>query len=245
MRTPNAMNIALIGYGRMGRLIEEVARRRGHNICAIIDADNQQDFDSEGFKQADVAIEFSTPATVVANLERCLDRGVAVVCGATGWGADRERIERMFKERGGALLHSSNFSVGVNVMRAVTRYLSKIMQNLPQYSPSLVETHHIHKLDRPSGTAISLCEDVIASAPRVKGWQLDTDNPAADEIPVTALREGEVSGIHSLIWTSEADSITLTHDAKGREGFALGAVSAAEWLKGRKGVFTMEDVLQF
>lgn len=243
------MKIALIGYGRMGRAIEEVARSRGHEIVCVIDADDDDKFASKEFRDADVAIEFSIPSAAVDNYLRAFAAGVPVVSGTTGWTDSMPEIKDMCDKGAGTLLWSSNFSVGVNIFMALNRYLAKLMDRFPQYNPSMTEVHHIHKLDHPSGTAITLAEEIVADTRHVTAW----GEPIGDDgeaialaegvMPVAHRREGEVPGIHSISWDSPQDSITITHSAKSRAGFALGAVLAAEWLKGRKGFHSMAEVL--
>lgn len=239
------MKIAIIGHGRMGRLIESIARDRGHKICCIIDADNLSDFESPAFREADVAIEFTTPSTAVDNILRCFAAGVPVVSGTTGWQDSLPEMKQLCDEGKGTLLYASNFSIGVNIFMAVNRYLASIMENFNQYRPSMVETHHIHKLDHPSGTAVTLADEIVAAAPRIKGWEEPRpDMEIPDDImPVDHVRQGEVPGIHTIIWDSKADDITITHSAKTREGFALGAVLAAEWLHDKKGFRTIGEML--
>lgn len=220
------MKIALIGYGKMGHIIEEVARERGHEIVCIIDRDNLQDFDSEAFASADVAIEFTTPTTAEANIRRAWSKGKPVVCGTTGWNVESICDEEL-KEKNAALVWSSNYSIGVNILFALNQRLAELIT--PDYTPSIVETHHIHKLDAPSGTAKTLAEQIEA----VRGVRPE----------IESIREGEVPGIHTICWDSEVDTITLTHSAKSRKGFALGAVLATEWIVGKTGFHTMQEVL--
>ena len=234
------MNLALIGYGKMGHIIEQVARRRGHDIVCIIDRDNTSDFLSSAFSQADVAIEFSTPATAEANIRAAWLAGVPVVCGTTGWNVSRLRDElcdaaECCQTDKRALLWSSNFSVGVNIFFALNKRLADLLADYPDYQPSITETHHIHKLDAPSGTAKTLAEDIERFKLQVSGIK--------SQVPIESIREGEVPGIHTVTWDSPVDTISITHSAKSREGFALGAVLAAEWLKGKTGWHTMEEVL--
>lgn len=236
------MNIALIGYGKMGHFIEQVARRRGHEIVCIIDRDNTSDFRSPAFAQADVAIEFSTPATAEANIRAAWLSGIPVVCGTTGWNVQTLRDElcdeaECCQASRRALLWSSNFSVGVNIFFALNKRLAGLLADYPDYLPSITETHHIHKLDAPSGTAKTLAEDIERFRLQVSGTKL--------QVPIESIREGEVPGIHTVTWDSPVDTISITHSAKSREGFALGAVLAAEWLKGKTGWHTMEEVLNF
>ena len=226
----------------MGHFIEQVARRRGHEIVCIIDRDNTSDFRSPAFAQADVAIEFSTPATAEANIRAAGLSGVPVVCGTTGWNVQTLRDElcdeaECCQASRRALLWSSNFSVGVNIFFALNKRLAGLLADYPDYLPSITETHHIHKLDAPSGTAKTLAEDIERFRLQVSGTKL--------QVPIESIREGEVPGIHTVTWDSPVDTISITHSAKSREGFALGAVLAAEWLKGKTGWHTMEEVLNF
>ena len=251
------MKIAIIGYGKMGRMIEQIARGRGHEIVSIIDKDNQQDFDSEAFASADVAIEFTNPTAAYGNYLKAFAKGVKVVSGSTGWMKDHGGdVRRMCSEGGNTLFWASNFSVGVAIFSAVNRYLAKIMNGFPQYSVSMEETHHIHKLDAPSGTAITLAEEIIDNLDRKDKWVKGTllspdgsltgsDKCAADEIAVNSIRRGEVPGIHKITYDSEADCITITHDAHSRKGFALGAVLAAEFTADHSGLLTISDMFKF
>ena len=226
----------------MGHFIEQVARRRGHEIVCIIDRDNTSDFRSPAFAQADVAIEFSTPATAEANIRAAWLAGIPVVCGTTGWNVQTLRDElcdeaECCQASRRALLWSSNFSVGVNIFFALNKRLAGLLADYPDYLPSITETHHIHKLDAPSGTAKTLAEDIERFRLQVSGTKL--------QVPIESIREGEVPGIHTVTWESPMDTISITHSAKSREGFALGAVLAAEWLKGKTGWHTMEEVLDY
>lgn len=224
----------------MGRMVESAALRQGHTIVSRIDHGDADAFASEAFLSADVAIEFSQPASAAANIERCLLAGVPVVVGTTGWLSELSRLQALCREKGGSMIYSSNFSIGVSIFRSLNRFLARVMKRFPQYLPSLEETHHIHKLDHPSGTAITLAEELIEARGGLSGW---SETPRPGELPVRAMREGEVPGIHTVAWESPADVISMTHSAKGREGFAEGAVAVAEWLPGRKGCFTMTDYL--
>lgn len=237
------MKLALIGYGKMGRTIEQIARSRGHEIVCIIDVDNQQDFESEAFQSADVAIEFTQPAVALQNYRKAFEAGVPVVSGTTGWLEHLPEVKAAC-EKGATFFYASNFSLGVNIFFAVNRYLARIMNDFPAYEVSMEETHHIHKLDAPSGTAISLAEDIIGQLDRKTAW---TEGKTADahELEIKSIREGEVPGIHTVIYESDADTIKITHDAKSRAGFALGAVVAAEFTCGKKGFLTMQDMLKF
>ncbi len=267
------MKIAIIGYGKMGHMIERIAKDRGHEISVIIDADNLADIDSKAFRKSDVAIEFTQPDTAVNNLLRCFSAGVPVVCGTTGWLDSLDAVKSVCESGKGAMLYSSNFSIGVNIFEAVSRYLAGIMNSYPQYTPSMEEVHHIHKLDHPSGTAITIAEELIEVSNKVDEWKETPEISDNSESPdnhdgsdnsktlfISHRREGEVPGIHTVTWDSPQDSITISHSAKSREGFALGAVLAAEWLaekckkfsvgplkigSGQTGFFTMKDMLKF
>ena len=238
------MKIALIGYGKMGRMIEEIAISRGHVIVCKIDVDNTQDFDSDAFGSADVAIEFTAPSVAAGNVRKAMERGVKVVSGSTGWLKD-EVLEEM-KERcrkGASLMWSSNYSVGVAIFRAVNRHLARIMNNYPQYDVNLVETHHVHKLDAPSGTAITLAEQAVAELDRKNRWGLH--ETAADVLRIDDVRQGEVAGIHTVTYDSAEDYIEIKHSAYNRRGFALGAVLAAEFMADHHGWQTIDDLFRF
>lgn len=239
------MKLALIGYGKMGRMIEEIALSRGHKIVSIIDVDNVDDFSGEEFRSADVAIEFSAPTAAVDNILHSFAAGVPVVSGTTGWLASMPEIRKMCEEGKGTLFYSSNYSIGVNIFMSMNRKLAAIMNRFPQYAPSMKEVHHIHKLDHPSGTAVTLAEDLIVGVDRIGSWSEPEEGKEieAGTLEIAHERRGEVPGIHTVRWESDVDSIEMTHSAKSRRGFALGAVMAAEWLEGRKGYFTMRDML--
>lgn len=236
------MKIALIGYGKMGKTIEQIAKDRGHEIVSIIDIDNLQDFESEAFKSADVAIEFTRPDVALGNVRKCFAARVPVVVGTTGWNLNDVKEE--LEANGNTLFWASNFSLGVNIFAAVNRYLAKIMNGFPEYNVEMEEVHHIHKLDAPSGTAITLAEDILKNLDRKQAWTKEAEDSASD-LAIKSIREGEVPGIHTITYDSPVDSITITHDAKSRAGFALGAVVAAEFTAGKKGLLGMCDMLKF
>jgi 4-hydroxy-tetrahydrodipicolinate reductase len=238
------MKIALIGYGKMGHEIEQIAIGRGHQIVSTIDLGNTEDFNSEAFRSADVAIEFTRPDVAIRNLFHCFDAQVPVVCGTTGWTDQLENVKREMTEKNATLFWSSNFSLGVNIFFAVNRYLARIMNKYPDYNVSMVEVHHTQKLDAPSGTAITLAEGIIDEIERKSKWVKEIETNA-DELAIASIREGAVPGIHEIIYESEMDTISIKHDAKTRRGFALGAVLAAEFTAGKKGFITMGDLLKF
>ena len=259
------MKIALIGYGKMGKMIEEIAKSRGHEIVSIIDIDNQEDFESDAFASADVAIEFTAPQAAYGNYLKAFAKGVKVVSGSTGWMNEHgDDVRRMCTEEGNTLFWASNFSIGVAIFSAVNRYLAKIMNQFPQYEVSMEETHHVHKLDHPSGTAITLAEQIIENIDRKKEWVVGkVVNPdgsvsccgtaagrtegkqETDALTIDSIRRGEVPGIHTIRYDSDADMITITHDAHSRRGFALGAVLAAEFTKDHQGLLTISDMFPF
>lgn len=226
----------------MGKAIEKIALERGHRIVSVIDADNQSDFDTDAFRSADVAIEFTTPATAVDNYHKAFAQGVPVVSGSTGWTAAMPEIKEMCRNNGATFFWTSNYSLGVNIFFALNKYLSRMMEGFPQYHPSMKEIHHIHKLDHPSGTAITLAEGIIETDSRITSWSEEPSQSDSD-ITISHEREGEVPGTHIITWESPVDAITIEHRAKSREGFALGAVVAAEWVKGKKGFLEMDELM--
>lgn len=238
------MKIALIGYGKMGKTIEQIALSRGHQIVSIVDINNPEEFQSDNFKSADVAIEFTTPATAFDNYMKSFAAGVPVVSGTTGWLDRIDEIKEKCAKEGKTFFYASNFSIGVNIFFALNKHLAKIMNNFPSYTISMTETHHIHKLDAPSGTAITLAEGIIENIDRKERWTLETAEQPTD-LPIHAIREGEVPGIHEVTYESDVDYISIKHDAKSRAGFALGAVVAAEFTAGKKGFLGMDDMLKF
>ncbi|MDR2954986.1 MAG: 4-hydroxy-tetrahydrodipicolinate reductase [Prevotella sp.] len=238
------MNIALIGYGRMGHEIEKIALDRGHKIVSIIDINNPEDFASDAFKSADVAIEFSMPESAIDNYRKCFAANVPVVAGTTGWLEHMDEVKKACEKDGKTFFYASNYSLGVNIFFVLNKYLAKIMNNYPAYDVRMEETHHIHKLDAPSGTAITLAEGIIDNVNSKDRWILEKEEKPSD-LAIHCIREGEVPGIHEVIYESEADTISIKHDAKNRKGFALGAVLAAEFTKGKKGFLGMNDMLKF
>lgn len=230
------MKIALLGYGKMGKVIERIALERGHEI--VLKKDQNNTF--EGLLNADVAIDFSVPDSAVTNISECLNNGIPVISGTTGWLADYPKMVKLCEEKNGTFIYASNFSLGVNVFFELNEYLAKMMANLKQYNVSMEEIHHTQKLDAPSGTAITLAEGVIKHTDYAN-WTLET--PISNEIHIEAKRIENVPGTHSIFYDSEVDQIEIKHTAHSREGFALGAVVAAEWLVGKKGIFNMKDVL--
>ena len=241
----------------MGKLIEEVALSRGHEIVSIIDVDNQEEFESERFASADVAIEFTSPSAAYGNYLKAFAKGVKVVRGSTGWMKEHgDDVSRACSEGGQTLFWASNFSVGMAIFSAVNRYLAKLMNQFPQYDVKLEETHHVHKLDHPSGTAITLAEEIVEQLDRKSDWEpgrfINGDGQmqgfvvggSRDMVRIDSIRRDEVPGIHSVQYDSNADSITITHDAHSRKGFALGAVLAAEYTKDHQGLLTISDMFQ-
>ncbi|HEY1007502.1 MAG TPA: 4-hydroxy-tetrahydrodipicolinate reductase [Sphingobacteriaceae bacterium] len=245
------MKIALLGYGKMGRIIEQFALDRGHEIVLKITSGNQEDLNAERLRQADVAIDFSTPGTVLANIEACFDADVPVVVGTTGWYGKLQEVKDRCVARNKSLLYGSNFSIGVNVFFHVNKVLARIMNRYPQYDVLVEEIHHTQKLDAPSGTAITIAEGILDGLDRKGEWvgELVGDNqeviPRADQLLVESHRLEDVPGTHTVIYSSEVDDIEFKHKAHSRAGFALGAVVAAEWLQGRQGFYSVKDIFDF
>lgn len=236
------MKIALLGYGKMGREIEKAAIERNHEIVLRIDINNQHEFTLENLRKADLAIDFSTPDSAFSNIMKCLEAGIPIVCGTTGWMDRMEEVKRECEKRNGTFFYASNFSLGVNIFFAVNRYLAKLLNNFPGYNVGIKEIHHIHKLDSPSGTAISLANDIIREYAGKTRWELNGESDS-NTLNITSVREGEVPGTHIITWDSEVDRIEITHESKSRKGLALGTVLAAEFVKDKKGVFSMKDML--
>jgi len=238
------MKIVLLGYGKMGKEIEKIALSRKHEIVLKVDENNHHSVTKEKLAAADVAIEFSTPHTVEQNICKCFDAGLPIVVGTTGWYNNFDKIKEDCKKKDSTLFHATNFSIGVNLFFKVNKYLAELMNNYPDYDVSMEEIHHIHKLDKPSGTAITLANQVIGRLNRKTNWSID---PAAKEDDSTLFiedkREGEVPGTHIIKYTSPIDDIEIMHKAHNRKGFALGAVMAAEFVHNKKGIYTMEDLI--
>lgn len=230
------MKIALLGYGRMGKAIEKIALERGHQVVAKIDKDNPLD----PLNDADVAINFSIPTAALANITNALNSGIPIVCGTTGWLEHKKEVDALCNKLEGAFLYASNFSLGVNLFFELNKKLAGYMKPFPEYKVEIEEIHHTQKLDSPSGTAITLAEGVLENSKHTE-WHLDGET--GEGIPIKALREDEVPGTHTVGYHSEVDSIEIIHTAHSRTGFALGAVVAAEWIVGKRGVFGMKDVL--
>lgn len=231
------MKIALVGYGKMGKIIEEIALKRGHEIVAKLN----ETPNSENLNHPDVAIEFSQPEVAFENIKNCLQLNVPVICGTTGWLNQKPEIEKIASENETAFLYGSNFSLGVNLFFELNEKLALLMKNFDEYNCQLEEIHHTHKKDAPSGTAISVAEGIIKQNPKFTSWKLDETQK--NELGIFAIREDEVPGTHSVFYRSEVDEIEIKHTAFNRNGFALGAVIAAEWIQGKKGNFSMKDVL--
>lgn len=236
------MNIALIGYGKMGKAIEEIALNKGHNIILKIDDRNLDDLTKENLQKADVAIEFTVPESAVANILLCFDAGLPVVCGTTGWLQQKEMIEEKCREADGTFLTTTNFSIGVNIFFEINKKLAAMMKPHKDYDVRIEETHHTQKKDAPSGTAISLAEQVIANSSQKNIW-VNRDTGVISELSITSKRIDPAAGTHSVKYTSEVDDIEIIHTAHSRKGFAAGALLAAEFIHDKKGIFIMKDVL--
>ena len=236
------MKIALIGYGKMGKEIEQMAISRNHTIVMKVDADNASAFSLDYLKQVDVAIEFSTPGSAVNNIYKCFDAGIPVVSGTTGWLDKFEEVKHNCIANKQTLFYASNYSIGVNLFFKLNKYLAKMMNNYPQYSVSMKEIHHVHKLDAPSGTAITLANQIISEQKKLEKW-VNSESEKKNELSIISERTDEVPGTHIVNYNSLEDEISIIHKANNRKGFALGAILAAEWVIGRKGVFSMDDLL--
>lgn len=236
------MNIALIGYGKMGHAIEEIAMKRGHHVVLRVTSGNRHELDADHMNGVDVAIEFTNPDAAKENVLDCMKLGVPVVCGTTGWNDELPEAVMMANDRGVGFLQASNFSIGVNIFFEINKQLAKLMNGHPEYEASVEETHHVHKKDAPSGTAITLAEQILERIDTRKAWALNFVNND-NILPIVAHRIEDVPGTHKVKYASAIDDIEIVHTAHSREGFALGAVLAAEFVMGRKGVFSMRDVL--
>ena len=238
------MNILLIGYGRMGHEIEEIAIARGHNISLVIDQNNIEDLCKENIEGIDIAIEFSVPETAFENISKCLDMKIPVVSGTTGWLENYNKAVELCRLNNTSFIHSANFSIGVNLLFRLNAELAKQMEHYDNYDVAIEEIHHTKKLDAPSGTAISLAQGIKKQNSKYSDWCFEEDK-SDNMIPIKSIREGDVPGIHIVSWDSEIDTVIIRHEAKNRKGFALGAVYAAEFIRSKKGVFTMDDILGF
>ncbi|MFY7826292.1 MAG: 4-hydroxy-tetrahydrodipicolinate reductase [Flectobacillus sp.] len=236
------MNIVLLGYGKMGKVIEKIALSRGHNIVARIDVNNRSEFDALSAADVDAVIEFSHPLSAYDNVKSCIEKGIPVVSGTTGWLEKKPELEALTLEKGSAFFWSSNYSIGVNIFFKLNKMLAKLMSPQKQYSVSTTEIHHTEKKDSPSGTAITIAEGLIENLEGKEKW-INNEIPAENEVAIWSAREGKVPGTHIVKYISDIDQIEILHQAHGREGFALGAVIAAEWIAGKKGVFGMDDLL--
>lgn len=237
------MKVSIIGYGKMGKEVIKLARERGHEVVDIFDIDNINEMNVEKLKKADVVFEFTTPDVAFDNISICMDAGVPCVSGTTGWLDKLDLLKLRCNQEGRTLFYSSNFSIGVNILFRINRILAKIMNKYPDYDVRIEETHHIHKLDAPSGTAINIAQQIIDELDRKNDWKLNASE--SDVINVVSHREGEIPGIHEVIYESDIDIISIKHSAKNRRGLALGAVLAAEFVKDKNGFFTMDDLLKF
>ncbi len=248
------MNIALLGYGKMGKIIEKIATDRKHSIVLKIDYDNQHELTTENLKKADVVIEFTTPGSVLSNIKQCFDAGVPVVVGTTGWYEHIPQIKAQCEGSNNTMLYASNFSVGVNIFFHVNKILARLMNKYSYYDVQVEEIHHMQKLDSPSGTAITIAEGIIDNMDRKKDWvnvltadgeDADDSNIKNEQLLIESFRIDSVPGTHTVIYDSEVDSIEFKHTAHNRNGFALGAVLAAEWVHGKKGFFSVEEMFDF
>ncbi len=237
------MKIALIGYGKMGKEIEQILIARGHTIPLIIDLNNTNDLDAAHLQKVDVAIEFTTPSTAYGNVVKCLEAGVPVVCGTTAWLDKLPEVKQLCKEKNGAFFYASNYSIGVNIFFEINRRLAQLMNRFGEYDVTIEETHHTQKKDAPSGTAVTLAEGVLENLDRKQKWVCGTTT-VPEELEVVAIRRSVVPGTHTVTYESDVDALSITHMAKSRRGFALGAVLAAEFLHGKTGIFSMKDLMQ-
>lgn len=238
------MDIALIGYGKMGHAIEEIALQNGHKIVLKISIENTEDLTGENLQKADVAIEFTGPESAADNLKKCFDTGIPVVCGSTGWLDKWEEIKNICLSKNGAMVYASNYSIGVNLFFELNTYLSQLMNEYDTYNVKMEEIHHTQKKDAPSGTAITLAEQILENIQRKKRW-VNHNSSNSEELEIISERTDPAPGTHKIKYTSPIDDLEIIHTAHSRMGFAGGAVKAAEFLKGKEGIFTMKDVLGF
>lgn len=246
------MKLALIGFGKMGQTIQRLAEEAGDSIVLTIDLENKADFTKENLQKADVAIEFTRPETAFENIKKCMEAGIPVVSGTTGWSNKMQAVKTICIENKGAFFYSSNYSIGVNIFFAVNKYLAKLMATQSQYDVRMEEVHHLQKLDHPSGTGITLAEGILENIEWKSQWQAfmqtaseEAFSPDANTLPIISKREGNVPGTHIVTWKSEVDTLEISHVAHSREGFAAGALAAARWLIGKQGCFGMQDMLGF
>ena len=236
------MKIALIGYGKMGKEIEKIALDRGHEVVLKIDVTNPEDLTIANLQKTDVAIEFTIPSSAIANYQLCFEAGIPVVSGTTGWLEKLPEVHQLCTAKSGTFFYASNFSLGVNIFFALNKKLAELMANRPEYTVEMKEIHHTQKLDAPSGTAITLAEGILANLPEKTSW-VNQSTEKANELGIVSVREGQVPGTHIINYDSEVDYIEITHCAKSRKGFAFGAVLAAEYSYGKKGILSMNDLL--
>jgi len=239
------MNIALIGYGKMGKAIEEIAISRGHSV--VVKFNSQNPLESSQLRTTDVAIEFSQPDLALKHIKLCADGQIPIVVGTTAWEEHLAEIINHIDKREASLIYSSNFSIGVNLFFEMNKYLARLMNDKTDYVASITEIHHAQKIDAPSGTAVTLAKDLISNHPTYSSWKLtgQSQNMEKSDLPISAIREENVSGTHLISYTSEIDTLTIEHQAHNRKGFALGAVIAAEFIHKKQGVYTMSDILKF
>ncbi len=238
------MNIALLGYGKMGKAIEEIALQKGHDTVLRIHDQNLEELTKQNLQKADIAIEFTSPQSAVQNILLCFQSGIPVVCGTTGWLAKMDMVQQKCKETNGTFLYASNFSIGVNIFFELNKRLAELMKGQLNYTVSMEEIHHTEKKDAPSGTAITLAEEIISALPQKTKW-VNRNSDVSDELPILSKRMDPAAGTHSVKYSSDVDDIEIIHTAHNRKGFAAGAVLAAEFIFGKKGIYNMRDVLNF